>query len=260
MGNGAFNYYHWLIELLPRLQHLPEALARYPDLVILAPQSVAETPQLEELLRLLIPPGVEVLYVDRDEALTVENLLVPRHASLSVFNKRADHRYDSSDFYFDEQSVLWLRRRLQTLLGLGGERTKAGRRLFLARHGGRRDYNQDEVLDYFMGYGFEPVYLEDLSLRDQAGALAEAEAVAGPTGAAWSNLIFCSPGTQAFYWLPEEYGDFVAFDDLARANQVDLHKMVFPTGAVSTASLYQRAFVVPIERVKAAFDRDLQGL
>ena len=43
----------------------------------------------------------------------------------------------------------------------------------------------------FVREGFEPVYLERMSLGEQIAAINSAELIAGPTGAAWTNLIFC---------------------------------------------------------------------
>ena len=44
-------------------------------------------------------------------------------------------------------------------------------------------------------YGFEVVYAEHLSFAEQMSIFQDAEVVIGVTGAALSNIVFCSPGT-----------------------------------------------------------------
>jgi capsular polysaccharide biosynthesis protein len=258
LGNGGFNFYHWLVELLPRIRHFPNARKIFPDALILVPRSVEKTSQLREALELIAPPLSEIFYVDPEDAVLAHTLLLPPHASLSVFNKRGRSRFEPNDFYFDRESIVWLREQLRPIRDSSGP--TAGNRVFLARRNDRRSYNQNEMFALFEPHGFIQVFLEDLTLAQQARLLGGADAVAGPTGASWSNLIFCRPGTTAFYWRPAEYGEFRAFDDLAAVSGVNFITMTYRTGAKSTASLYQRESVVPIGAARKAFGRELAKL
>jgi capsular polysaccharide biosynthesis protein len=86
-----------------------------------------------------------------------------------------------------------------------GARIRQTRRLFLARaEGSYRNYNQDEALAVAADFGFEPVYLEELSFRESVEVMLEASAVIGPHGAGWANALYCQPGTTGIMWTWDE--------------------------------------------------------
>lgn len=66
------------------------------------------------------------------------------------------------------------------------------KRVFLARKGFLRHYNQAEILKLLEPYGFTCVYMEEQDINHQVAIMANAEVIVGPTGAAWTNLIFAS--------------------------------------------------------------------
>lgn len=88
---------------------------------------------------------------------------------------------------------------------LGVERRPPTRRIFLARGHGRRSYTQDVALNIAEGFGFEAVYPEKLSFRDQVQPMHDAANVVGPSGASFANTFFCLPGAKLLSWLIPEY-------------------------------------------------------
>ena len=50
--------------------------------------------------------------------------------------------------------------------------------------------NEKELVDLVSKYGFEPVYMEDFSLREQIEIMANSEAVIGPHGAGFVHTLF----------------------------------------------------------------------
>lgn len=73
----------------------------------------------------------------------------------------------------------------------------AHRRLYISRAKAkrRRLINEDEIWPILEKLGFEKIFMEDLSFRNQITAMQQAEIVVAPHGAAITNVIFCSPGT-----------------------------------------------------------------
>jgi capsular polysaccharide biosynthesis protein len=113
------------------------------------------------------------------------------------------------------------------------------RRLFLARKSsGRRDYNQDEIFTVCQRHGFEKIYMEDMPLQEQIEAIRSAELIAGPTGAAWTNLIFVEPGTRCLCWMAEEQRGFAAYSNLAHAVGAELRYVTYATGVRDSDRLY----------------------
>jgi hypothetical protein len=62
--------------------------------------------------------------------------------------------------------------------------------------------------------------------------------IAGPTGAAWTNLIFVEPGTRCLCWMAEEQRGFAAYSNLARAVGAELRYVTYVTGVSDSDRLY----------------------
>ncbi|MEN9215099.1 MAG: glycosyltransferase family 61 protein, partial [Gloeomargarita sp. DG02_4_bins_56] len=69
----------------------------------------------------------------------------------------------------------------------------------------RRVLNENEVLDYLLPLGYEPVWLEDLSFPEQVGLFQQAEEIIAPHGAGLANLIWCQAGAKVIEFFSPEY-------------------------------------------------------
>ena len=72
--------------------------------------------------------------------------------------------------------------------------------------------NEAELVELLERHGFEVLYPETLTVREQIECFAEAEAVLAVHGSGLTNIVFCDPGTQVIELQPEalNYGG-VAF-------------------------------------------------
>ena len=72
------------------------------------------------------------------------------------------------------------------------------KKIYLKRSSFRRDCkNLLEVENLIIkDFGFDAVELEKYSFRQQVSILSHCDFVVGPTGAAWTNIIFCDPRKQ----------------------------------------------------------------
>jgi capsular polysaccharide biosynthesis protein len=247
-GNGDWNYYHWMIELLPKLQYwhqLGPELRAYP---LLVSQGVVDQASMLEALA-LFGDGAEVRVLNHEEVYTVGHLLHINSPNTCPFNLRGDHEVKVTDFLFRPEVIQDWRRRV----GISRRPSiTRGHRLFLARSGAHRSYNEAEVLPLFTREGFEPVYLERMSLREQVAAMNSAELIAGPTGAAWTNLMFCSHGAKALCWMSEQSKQFSAFSTIASMVGVDLRYFTYPTDARSTHDLYWADYRLDVTKLERA--------
>lgn len=80
------------------------------------------------------------------------------------------------------------------------------RRIWLSRAGIRKRHvlNEAEVLDALAPFGIEMVEPQLLSHREQVAMFGEAELITGPSGAAYTNLIFASPGAKLVEICPPD--------------------------------------------------------
>jgi capsular polysaccharide biosynthesis protein len=204
-NGNLHNYYHWMAEGLPYLDLLSHALGSSSDLKIALPKSmdICACFDHRESLRAVGLDGREIVEVEANlirvrEVVWVESDLVQHLPAfyLKDFQQRVAAKYD-------------------------GLRPPRSRRLLVARKGPTRTiHNLEQVQTFLSRYGFETVYLEGMSIRDQILLFQSAEFVISPHGAGLSNLLFCEPGTKVielipsaemrpFFWLISEKLDLV---------------------------------------------------
>ncbi len=229
-GNGAFNYYHWLIEILPKLEYFND-----PSIPLLVSEDVGKTPSFKEALDIVA--GIrKIIFLCNDFLYRVKRLHHINSPILCPFNMKENFTLNTNDFVTRWSSLDFLRHTLVT--GVKAPRRRSGNRVFLARKSNRRNYNQDETFEIFKRFGFERVHLEEFSLRDQIQAIADAEMIAGPTGAAWTNLVFANAGTKCLCWMADSQTGFAGYSNIAHHFGVELNYMTYPSAARSTDQLY----------------------
>ena len=62
--------------------------------------------------------------------------------------------------------------------------------------------------------------------------------LAGPTGAAWTNLLFVERGTRCICWMAEEQRGFAGYSNLAHAVGAELRYLTYATGVRDSERLY----------------------
>ena len=247
-GNGAFNYYHWMIEILPKVQY-----ARDSDGPLLVSDDVARIPTFREALDAVA--GMRpVVFLDKERTYLIKRLAYVDTRAVCPVNLTPGEEFRVEDFAMHRSGVDFLRSRLCSPMPPAATTQK--RRIFLARNTTRRNYNQEEVFDSFDRLGFRKVYLERLTLRQQIDEITAAEMIVGPTGAAWANLVFASPGTKCLCWRAEESRAYAGYSELAHAVGADMRYVTYRTGAKETGQLYLMDYRVD----PAALAREMEAL
>jgi capsular polysaccharide biosynthesis protein len=80
-----------------------------------------------------------------------------------------------------------------------------GKRVHIARRGRRKIANEAELAPALERFGFRTVAMEGLSLDEQIAAVAGAEAVVAPHGAALAHLIHAADGATLVELMPPSY-------------------------------------------------------
>jgi capsular polysaccharide biosynthesis protein len=75
--------------------------------------------------------------------------------------------------------------------------TTSHRRIYISRQKAPRRHlvNRAEVGSLLKDAGFEKVFMEDLSFKEQVALMQEAAVIVAPHGAGLTNMMFCAPGT-----------------------------------------------------------------
>ena len=98
------------------------------------------------------------------------------------------------------------------------------------------------------------MFMEELSLKNQIELVSNAEVIAGPTGAAWTNLIFCRERTKCLCWMSDGYGDFSAFSNLAKIVGADLRYITYKKEAKSTEELNSLNYHIDVNEIRKGLD------
>ena len=213
------NWFHWIIDNLSTLyqaRFLPEEFRDYPLLVPL------EAKKRENWLAALdiVSGGREIVFVEDDRWFQVDDLV--RIEAVTRPNPRPLLSRQRARIGVMAAPLLDYRNFVLAQLGLDLVGIVPGRRLFIGRKpSGARGYNQEEVFTVAEAYGFERVFLEDLTFEDSIRVFREAELIAGPHGAGWANMLFCHPATKAMLWTWEGEEEDNWYENIAFVAAVD---------------------------------------
>ena len=166
------NYYHWLVDCLPRLLVLRE---KFPNHLLLLPKSAAHFIKKTSAI-----VGFDrYLFIDKDEILEAHKFIIPEHTAYSLFH----------------DPVLIKRVREEIISGLGKVAKQPSRRLYLSRsrQPKRRLMNEEAFVVALAKYNFEVIHFEDFSFEQQVALMQEAEVVVGVHGANMTNILFMQP-------------------------------------------------------------------
>jgi capsular polysaccharide biosynthesis protein len=176
---GGYNYYHWLIDVLPRLEIINKIFGDDYNKINKFIINKIDSLKLQTLAMLKVNPN-QLLPLQNKTHFGVEQLIIP---SLPC-------ELDSpspwiSDFL--RNNFLKQKADIQPIKKLYISRNKARRRKII---------NEQDVLNCLQKWGFTLVYLEQYSFAEQIALLANAEAIVAPHGAGLTNLLWCQPDTK----------------------------------------------------------------
>lgn len=182
-SHDQHQWYHWLLQVLPRLKLLVESGIEYDKICIYNLELPWQKQSLAIVMDSLNIPSERLFIVDPDEAIEAKTLIVP-----SVPYSRK----------LKQRKILpqWLSQFLQTTF-LKNDGSMRPKRIYISRSAAkvRKIVNEDELSAFLITKGFVVLHLENVSVHDQANYFHNAEVIISPHGSGLSNLVFCRPGT-----------------------------------------------------------------
>lgn len=178
---GSENWYHWLLQILPRLIILSQSQIEYDRIYINNVTQSWQKDSLKIVLAYLKIPEEKLLIINGDCLLQADTLIVP-----------------SVPFRpFKEQALPhWLKKELRKIFlthtkidAKKYERIYISRKNALSRH----ITNEKELIEKLKGLDFKTIELETLSSYEQAQIFHSARIIVGPHGSGFANLIFVRP-------------------------------------------------------------------
>ncbi len=182
----SYNFFHWMIECLPRLAVLEKYLPLFDGIII------PRNPQPFHC-ESLAPLGIGA-----DRLIEASPTL---HLKLEHFFATDYSARDNPAPWLH----LWYKDKFIRPLNL---KVKPGRKIYISRADAshRRVSNSEEVHTMVSALGFEVVALSRLSFIDQAKLFNTSDVIVGEHGAGFANLVFCRTGSKVIeifsvFWI-----------------------------------------------------------
>lgn len=243
------NFYHWLIECLPRFW----VIDQFPELKKLPLIIDAELiPQQLEALHLFNKDKHAIIPLKRSVAYNVKNLYIPSPLSLLNDNYVSPVDY-AIDTLISPIAVNYVREQVLNALGLTAQ--KGHRKLFISRKLAtyRHMLNANEIESHMLEQGFEIVYLEHLSFANQVALFSQAKIIVGQEGAGMANLIFAPSDCKILILINHHpQTNYYEFTMLAQAVNI---KLLFLPGKDVIGRVDQNKhnnFVIDIDKLSKA--------
>ena len=180
------NYYHWMIESLPRLSLIDSIPCNIP---LLVDGNLPE--QFYESLNLLSKRNV--IKIPDNKSLLVKKLYYP--SQLSVIKDNYNKVDIASDILIPHNAVIFLRKKVFEVLNIKENvnlEKRAYRKIYISRRSVsfRKILNTNQVEKFFLDRGFEIIAPENLSFESQVRIFSQSQIIVGQSGAAMTNFIF----------------------------------------------------------------------
>ena len=176
-GLGNNMYFHWMFDVLPRLDLLDRSgtgQAAIDGFLV-----SHHLPFQQETLAQLGIPAAKILTPEQYPHVRATRLLVPS--------------FPGNPAWMPQWVCQWLQRQFLA----DDLAPTAPTRLYISRRetANRRLINEAAIVTLLESLGFQCVTLESRSVKEQAALLATAEVVISVHGGGLTNLVFCRPGT-----------------------------------------------------------------
>lgn len=171
---GDTNYYHWLLNWLPRL-FLYESLNLKCKIIV---HQNFNSRQLK-ILQNIFPWVTEEYLIKNNDNNLYSQLYIPNFFLNPLHSPRA---------------ISWIRQRVYSLYWEELSAPKFSSKIYISRSDAtqRKVVNEHELTDALSKLGFEKITLSNLSFIDQINAFYHAKSIISPHGAGLANLIFCN--------------------------------------------------------------------
>mgnify|MGYP003547088335 CR=1 FL=1 len=226
-------YYHWMFDILPRLELLRRSEVKFKEIDWFVVNSLSK-PYQQETLNLLGIDKDKIIESDRHSHIQASELIVP-----------------SFPGYLDwvpEGTIKFLRETFLPQIN-SNQNNQNHSKIYVsrARAKNRRLVNELEVSQLLTKLGFVTVFLEEMSFLEQVKTFANAKMIVSPHGSGLTNLVFCSPHTQVVELFSPNY---IRTDYWMISQQLDLQHYYIVGQNFSCSSLrnlmYQNALTEDI--------------
>ncbi|SFI24182.1 glycosyltransferase family 61 protein [Halpernia frigidisoli] len=224
-GNGSYNWYHWMIEILPKIIYFDTSHTK----VILVNQSCQTIKSMADSLNLITENlNIKIVYLHPRKVYNVKKLFFINEVNKLMFNSENITFSDSYKYYFRKESLNNISNIFKSKIT--GTETCC-KKLFLERKNTHRIAKNDkEIFTFLQQKGFVSADLRSLSFTEQINCLKNAKIIVGTTGASWTNLLFCEPSSYSIIFIPENFKNYRFFEEIGQMLNVKVDYLYYENG------------------------------
>ena len=220
-GGGNDNYWHWLYDVLPRLELCEKSLDLELVDYFLLP-NLKKKFQIETLNELNIPQH-KLLSSERFRHIKTKQLIVTDHPYIFTNNAHLDTQK------VPKWIIQWLRKKfLSNSKKLDKNYPK---RIYIDRGDStsnvsnfRSLINENEIKEFLKKKDFTIVRLNDLNFVDQVQYFNNADYIIGLHGAGFANLSFCKNNTKVIEFTMPKIGKM--YENIANKNNLQYNSII----------------------------------
>jgi capsular polysaccharide biosynthesis protein len=200
---SAHNYFHWMFDVLPRIELLRQSGIRI-DRFVMNRQWIL--PFQDETLSAL---GIQnEKLIDCQVNLQAKRLVVPSFVNHYLLK----HRTYVKPHVIPKWACDFLRKEFLHISNR--DCSESNEYIYISRENAlyRKILNEEELIKHLDAFGFIKVTLESMTVAQQIQLFSCAKVIVAPHGAGLANLVFCKPGTKvielfspkympAYYWM-----------------------------------------------------------
>ncbi|OPY68330.1 MAG: hypothetical protein A4E62_02085 [Syntrophorhabdus sp. PtaU1.Bin002] len=198
----APNYAHWLTEVLPRIT-LFCLEKRFRDVPIVVNSGLHKN--IMESLFLAAGPEREIIVLPVGRALHCDELYIASVTGYVPFERRNNSLSGHSHGVFSPLAFNALLGHPMLGLQQNAKDSHWPKKIFLRRNSEIRNVvNATELERMFFSHGYSVVEPERMTFSQQVKLFSNARAIAGSSGAALANIIFCPPITKICIFISKD--------------------------------------------------------
>lgn len=246
----AGNFYHFIFEIICKFYFIKDSI--YPNIPLLIDSVILETKQFKQVLDIFNEDKRELIPIDKGKKYSIDKLYVIPNAILLPNKYKLKASVFPSDILFNKDALFFVRKKLL----INKPRKEFPKRIYLSRANikTRNINNEDEVYKTLGKYGFIKIFPENYSIIEQAQMFSNAEFIAGPSGAAFTNILFCNKNCKILCFTNYKL-DFSAFSTIASIFECE---MIYFYSSLKRNYLddFHDSFSVNIEQINDYFESD----
>jgi capsular polysaccharide biosynthesis protein len=199
ISNASFNYFHFNMELLSKLC-LINKIEAYNNVPILIDERCLRIKSFKDELDMLNIHNRPIIPLNAGYCYEVENLIYVSDLLIGPIDLKKNTLLKYEDYIMSESAVNLLHNNLAM-------NSNPSKKLYISRKncfGTRILLNQNNVEQIFKEHGYEIVYPELIPFQEQLKLFSEAEYIAGPSGAGFTNILFANKTAKIICILPSE--------------------------------------------------------